>query len=251
MSGILILCATEFEMSGFLKKFPQASKKVLKSGAVLYAGPAWHCLITGPGVFNTAMGLGAYLEHHTPKVILDTGIAGVFAPCGLALGDIAVATQDEYLHTGVGSAPFLRSSLPFELILDCPDTRHGLYRFESELVCFWQTRMEKRMDDSQACIAQGPFLTVSGITSNKDQARMLYEQSPFIMESMEGAAAAHTATCYGIPMVEIRAASNRVGEGDKQLWNFDLACEGVKNICLAALADSFTAIDENFKRKNL
>ena len=40
-------------------------------------------------MFNTALGLGAYLECNTPELILDTGIAGAFEGAGLKPGDIA------------------------------------------------------------------------------------------------------------------------------------------------------------------
>ncbi|MCG8618957.1 MAG: hypothetical protein MI802_22270, partial [Desulfobacterales bacterium] len=86
MDGRLILCATEFEMAPFLAQFSDLAKQTWKSGSISYAPKAadaghqnWACLITGPGVFNTAMGLAAYLEHHAPDIILDTGFAGVYA----------------------------------------------------------------------------------------------------------------------------------------------------------------------------
>ncbi len=236
MSGILILSATEFEVAGFLKEFPEACKKVLTYGGHLYTGPGWHCLVTGPGVFNTAMGLGAYLEHHTPDLILDTGIAGAFESSGLAPGQIAVADQEQYLHTGVGNDPLSLSPLPFELIPGCPESCSGIYPFDPEPVGLWQARMETELGAFQSGILKGPFLTVSAITRGRDRAQLLYDRFAPIMESMEGAAAAHVAACCGLPMVEIRSASNMVGERDKQLWEFNRARDGVKNICLAALA---------------
>jgi len=219
-----------------LGEFPGAGKRVLKSGGVLHTGTAWHCLVTGPGVLNTAMGLGAYLEHHTPELILDTGIAGAFESSGLAIGDIAIADQEQYLNTGVGNDPLSLSPLPFELIPGCPEPSRGIYPFDPEPVGLWQARMERELGGCRTEIIKGPFLTVSAITRGRDRAHMLYDCFSPIMESMEGAAAAHVAACCGLPMVEIRAASNMVGERNKQLWDFDLAREGVKNICLASLA---------------
>jgi futalosine hydrolase len=51
------------------------------------------------------------------------------------------------------------------------------------------------------------------------------------MESMEGAAAAHVAALYQVPMVEIRAASNRVGDRDKTRWDIPAAVQTVADIC--------------------
>jgi len=215
----------------------------LKSGAVLYTGLTWQCLITGPGVFNTAMGLGAYLELFTPGLILDTGIAGAFERSGLGLGDIAVANREQYLHTGVGNDSLSRSPLPFDLIPGHPDSSHGLYPFDPDRVELCQRVLEKQLEYSPGCIAKDPFLTVSAITRGRDRADLLYDRFSSVMESMEGAAAAHTTACYGVPMIEIRAASNMVGERDKQLWDFDLACARVTDICLAFLRVSNSLTD--------
>ncbi len=48
---------------------------------------------------------------------------------------------------------------------------------------------------------------------------------------MEGAAAAHVAALYQVPMVEIRAASNRVGDRDKARWDIPAAVRTVAEIC--------------------
>ncbi|WDP92149.1 MAG: futalosine hydrolase [Desulfobacter sp.] len=237
--GLLILCATEFEVAAFLKEFPHAQKTRVKSGGCLYMTSQWHCLVTGPGVFNTALGLGGYLENHTPALILDTGIAGAFEGAGLKNGDIALAAREHYIHTGVGNEPLSRSPLPFELVPGYPETGRGIYGFDPERVGRWQARMAESLEFESAPLPRidtGAFLTVSAITEGRESAAALYGRFRPLMESMEGAAAAHCALCFGVPMVEIRAASNRVGERDKAKWDFPLACDRVRSICRAALA---------------
>jgi futalosine hydrolase len=64
-------------------------------------------------------------------------------------------------------------------------------------------------------VEKGPFVTVSAITGSFEKAAALSAAFSPVMESMEGAAAAHVAALYQVPMVEIRAASNRVGDRDK------------------------------------
>ena len=51
------------------------------------------------------------------------------------------------------------------------------------------------------------------------------------MESMEGAASAHVAMLYNIPILEIRAASNFTGEKDKSKWDIDKSARQLKKIC--------------------
>jgi futalosine hydrolase len=61
------------------------------------------------------------------------------------------------------------------------------------------------------------------------------------MESMEGAAAFHVAALYDVPIIEIRAASNFVGDRDKDRWDFAVACERVRQICETVIAHGFTS----------
>ncbi len=51
---------------------------------------------------------------------------------------------------------------------------------------------------------------------------------------MEGAACSHIAALYDIPVIEIRSASNFVGERDKSKWDIDLAIKhlGLVIACL-------------------
>ncbi|MDD9301491.1 MAG: futalosine hydrolase [Desulfobacter sp.] len=237
--SLLILSATSFEVAGLLKRAPKSSGHILKSGQVLYSGlgkePGWHCLVTGPGGFNTAMGLGAFLDHHRPDLILDTGIAGAYAPSGLGVGDIALASQEQYFHTGVGIDFLSRIPLPFDLIQGNSKTRKGIYSFDRALVSQWLRRLKGALGQDRFKIIQGPFLTVSSITRGQDMALAIFQRFSPVMEAMEGAAAAHTAACYGVPMIEIRAASNRAGERDKGAWDIDLACDRLDKVCCIAL----------------
>ncbi len=184
------------------------------------------CMISGPGVFNTAHALSVYLEQKIPDIILHTGIAGVFTSSGFGIGDIALADQEIYAHTGVGKNPFGNSPLPFDLIEKQPLTRQGVYIFDQELVDrYYKIFMGKYR------IARGCFITVSSITDSPGRADEIFTACSPVMEAMEGAAAVHVATLYQVPILEIRAASNFVGERDREKWNFPLACQQVKNIC--------------------
>ena len=51
------------------------------------------------------------------------------------------------------------------------------------------------------------------------------------MEAMEGAASAHVASLYKVPMIEIRVASNFVGERDKTKWDMEKAAKHLVMAC--------------------
>jgi futalosine hydrolase len=54
-----------------------------------------------------------------------------------------------------------------------------------------------------------------------------------VMEAMEGAACAHIAKLYDIPMIEVRSGSNFVGERNKSKWDVDLAAKQLGWVCAA------------------
>jgi futalosine hydrolase len=237
MPRILILCATGFEMAGFLDQHKDLAKQKTRSSLTLYSGTkgsdiqkqtTFDCMISGPGVFNTTHALTVYLEQTIPDLILHTGIAGAFAASGIGIGDIALAGQERYVHIGVGCDPLENSPLPFDLIESQPLTRQGIYPFDQELVDKYHGLFTRKFNCQ---VARGGFITVSSITDSPGYAGKIFTAFSPVMEAMEGAAVAHVAALYQVPVVEIRAASNFVGERDREKWDFPLACQQVSRIC--------------------
>lgn len=226
---LLIVCATEIEVSGFLSLCPEISGRELKTGNKIFAGrineQSYELLISGPGVFNAAQALSARLVESEPSLIVNTGISGIFIPAGGKIGDIAVATREQYLHTGVQSEETEDNAcLPFDLIENSPLSRMGIYPLEAKIADSIHNRMiDKFPEGGSTGLHQGGFMTVSTITSTQEYADRIYDAHSPVMESMEGAACAHVAACHGIPFAEIRSASNFVGDRDKSRWDVDLA----------------------------
>ncbi len=233
-------------------------------------------VVTGAGVVNASHGLTVCLESQindhkwhkteyckpnltgynpnnieespTPLLIIQTGIAGFFEGSGLETGDIAVATSETYIHTGVDNATYPHKLLPFNLVPDCPISRRGHFIFEkamvekscsiietginkssSELIKNGLAELkesEERIKDKLCRVMAGNFITVSTITATPENGHNLFRafNQPF-MESMEGAASAHIAALYNIPFLEVRAGSNPVGVRSKDQWNIPLASQ--------------------------
>ncbi|MCA1786784.1 MAG: futalosine hydrolase, partial [Desulfobacteraceae bacterium] len=120
--------------------------------------------------------------------------------------------------------------LPFDLVAGQAMTRQGVYALDPDLAVSCTDLLAR----SLGCrVIQGPFITVSSITGSFEKAAALSKAFSPVMESMEGAAVAHVAALYQVPMVEIRAASNRVGERDKTRWDMKGAVQTVADICEA------------------
>lgn len=235
---LLILCATHFEISSFLTLCPGNSRQLTKTGLTIISGSVhdktYDLIITGPGVFNTAHALTVYLEQSCPCLILQTGIAGVFRQTGLSIGDVAVATREQYIHTGIQTDSLENAPLPFDLIESDPLSRKGIYPFEKVRVDHFHEMLSRVFSKKEAILAKGSFITVSSITSSEKFAQQLYSVFSPVMEAMEGAACAHIAALYNVPMIEVRAASNFVGETDKSKWDIERAAKYLGKVCANA-----------------
>jgi futalosine hydrolase len=65
----------------------------------------------------------------------------------------------------------------------------------------------------------GPVLTVATVTGTEERAADLSAAHAAVAEAMEGYAVAHVGAITGLPVIEIRSASNRVGARDRDGWN--------------------------------
>lgn len=83
--------------------------------------------------------------------------------------------------------------------------------------------------------ATGPVLTVSTVTGTAQRAEELAARHPgAVGEAMEGFGVAEAAAAHGVPTLELRTVSNRVGPRDREAWRIPDA--------LAALGGSCTAL---------
>ncbi|MBT3177248.1 MAG: futalosine hydrolase [Desulfobacula sp.] len=232
---LLILAATYFEISHFLALHPGDSKYLTKTGLAIISGKVgpktYDLLITGPGVFNAAHALTVYLEKSFPSLVLQTGIAGVFKQTGCNIGDVAIATQEQYIHTGIQTDSIENDPLPFDLIEQNLKTRKGIYSFDQDQVDHYHDILCRKGQSNKINITKGAFITVSSITSSGKHADRIYSAFSPVMEAMEGAACAHIALLYDIPIIEVRSASNYVGERDKSKWDIDLAAKQLGWVC--------------------
>nr|NJM04330.1 hypothetical protein [Desulfobacula sp.] len=126
---LLILCATLAEMSYFLSAHPPKAERVTRTGPRIFSGrlndKAYDLMITGPGVFNAAHALTVYLEQASPALVLQTGIAGVFRETGLDIGDVAVASSEHYIHTGIATDALSLNRCPLTSSMASPQAGRG------------------------------------------------------------------------------------------------------------------------------
>lgn len=241
---ILITAAVKDEISGLaaLLQNPQEKEyggRLVRSGKIGDLPVA--VVVSGPGTANTVQALSACLEHIHPWLLIQTGCAGAFSPSGLTIGDIGVADEEIDAHTGLeaeedDSPP---APLPFPILTGANFRITNRYPFDRRLAQSAATVLGAFMEERSVRVVRGPFLSVATVTTSDRRAARLHGHYHAVMESMEGAAAAHVALHYEVPFLEIRAASNRVGQRDLSDWNLPLA---FRRCC-----DAVSCILENYR----
>jgi futalosine hydrolase len=182
-------------------------------------------LATGPGPVNTAQAITAAIENERPGLIIQTGCAGSFRASGLDIGDIGLATQEIDVQLGIEpeSPDQPPDDLPFDLAHASGLPLKNRYPLDPILVEKAFSYLNTGFAQTGIRIQKGTFVTVSTITATDQRSEMLSRSFSPSMESMEGAAGAYLSLHYDIPFLEIRSASNFVGNRNRESWNLPLA----------------------------
>ena len=235
MKPILLMSAVDAELAPLLPHLHD-KEPLTMAGRTGYSaslnGRPLILLTTGPGAINTAQSLTVAMERFSPEFIVQVGCGGGFASAGVSVGDVAVATEEIDAHMGIEDYKQKEGLLPLPFPLMERRGRAFTHRFPLS---------QGLADEVIAAIKaprpfthhKGPFISASTITATDERAQGLYALYGTVMESMEGAAAAHIAIHYDTPFVEIRGASNLVGRRDKGAWDLPVA---FRNSCACALA---------------
>jgi len=173
-------------------------------------------LITGPGPVNMAGALGGLFATQPPKTVVVTGCAGGFEGTGLSPGDIAIATEEIHGQLGVEDGTVTGPVHPLSFLENRCMLDHALMQ-----KVFNALQKEER--GMTARVFTGPFLTVTTVTSRAKTAAGYRHRYGVMVENMEGFPAAVLCKQYDIPMLELRAVSNMVGQTDRNTWELDLA----------------------------
>jgi futalosine hydrolase len=174
-------------------------------------------LVTGIGAVNAGVALTRFLEREGARSVISCGIAGAYPAAfeELGLGGVVCAESECYGDLGAHSgAAFLDlRAMGFPLV--------GTDVFnELPMGLFPAERRAK-------------FVTVNGCSGDDAGAQAMAARTGGSVESMEGAAIAHVAMLYGIPVGEIRGIWNRAGNRDRGAWRVREAAEAAQRGLLA------------------
>jgi futalosine hydrolase len=178
-------------------------------------------LVSGVGPVEAAVAVARAVSQRRYDLVVDAGIAGAIDDSA-DIGDGVVVEDDR-----------------FELCLE--DGRPLALPPGSSLV----DRATSDANSVDALRAMGfktlQGVTVSRVTSTEATAYRLGASGAQV-ESMEGFAVLRVCESFGIPAIQIRGISNRVGDRERSGWNFQAGLDGLARIA-TALFDHIAAED--------
>ena len=181
-------------------------------------------LCTGVGAVNAAYTLTRFLEREQAHAVIVCGIAGAYPNAfqgELNIGSVVCAESECYGDLGAHSTNgFLdMQTLGFPLI----EAGEPIYNV-LPMQIFPTSRRSR-------------FVTMNTCTGDDETARQLEARTGGAVESMEGAAVAHVAALFGIPVGEIRGISNRAGNRNRSTWRVQDAAIAAQEALLAWMAN--------------
>jgi len=191
---ILLCAATPFEIRPALVHLQQ------------HAALPVRVLVTGVGMVAATYQIARAVQQWRPDLLLQAGIAGSFGE-DLPIGTVTAVASERIGDLGVEADGRLTST--FDMGLDnrnAPPWENGALPNKHSLL--------------QTCgLPAARGLTINEITTRPERITQYRDDFGAQIESMEGAALHYVGIMEGIPFLQVRAISNRVGERDKSKWD--------------------------------
>lgn len=205
----LVVTAVEAERAAVLRGIRDGGPSrppidVLAAGV----GPAAAAAITASALAAAALAGAPY------DLVMSAGIGGGFD--GQAdIGDLVVASEIVAADLGAETPDGFRG---------VDELGFGAARFPAD--GHWTARIADGLRAAGLPVRTGPILTVSTATGTAGTAARLAARIPgAAAEAMEGYGVAVAAHRSGVPVLEIRAISNRVGPRDRSAWRIEEALD--------------------------
>jgi len=221
----LILTATAFEQQSLREQLTHPAQQEIAYNTWTRGILGNHPVIlieTGIGLVNTTHALTVALQQIKPDLVIQTGIGGAYLQAHLNVGDLVMASEENYAELGVitpkGWHPANEIGIP---VLKTDRDYYNTYPLNTNLV----TDAQNALQNVQEKVVVGPFVTVQQCSGRTDIGNGLAQKFNAICENMEGVAAAQICLQYQVPFLELRAISNQVEDRNKEAWNIPLSLQ--------------------------
>lgn len=172
---------------------------------------------TGVGIMNTTYHLTDLFNHHRYDAAIQLGIAGCF--------DGSEELAKTFLIKEDMPADMGAMEETFKDVFDLKLADKDLHPFIDKML----VNPNERFFDLLS-LDKASSVTVNKVSTGND-INVISEKYHPLLESMEGAAFHYVCLMKNIPFLQIRSASNYVGERDKSKWNMG---EAIMNVNKAA-----------------
>jgi len=161
---------------------------------------------SGVGLLSSAVSLVKMLMQDQPALVIKAGIGGCFDE-QVPLGEVMAISNEVIADLGVEESGTWRDLFDLQLVAkDQAPFTDGL--LPNELLDQYNLLQLKEVG----------AVTVNEISTRPERIRLIKTKYQPVVESMEGAALHYVCRLFSTPFIQIRSASNYVGERDKSKW---------------------------------
>jgi futalosine hydrolase len=153
------------------------------------------------------------------------------------VGDVAVATEEVFGDEGVEESGGFRDFGAIGLVAARREGEevHNVVPVTALREEAWAK--VRRQVAGRFQVVRGRLVTVSTASGTEARAREMELRWDPLAESMEGAAAALACFLEGIPFLEVRGITNRVGDRYRDGWDLETALSRAAEVAAALLAE--------------
>jgi futalosine hydrolase len=173
-------------------------------------------VLTGVGLMQTTYTLAKTWMRDKPDIAIQAGVGGSFHPL-YEPGRVVVVHEDLIGDLGVKEQDWLDL---FDMGLADVDD----FPWKDGLLANPHADILKK-----AGIETVRGLSVNQVSTDVAMIRTLMRKFSPVVESMEGAAFHYFCLSEGIPFIQFRSISNRVGDRDKSNWQMSTAIQSLNN----------------------
>ncbi len=181
--------------------------------------------VTGVGMVNTTYNLTKKIALEKPDLAIQAGIAGSFQPLIHTPGNV-VAVKEEI----IGDLGVLENNEIWTDIFDLKLSDPNLFPFKDRKLVNPHNQLFHKLN-----LPMVTAVSVNEITTNIKRIHQLIDQYSPAIESMEGAAFHYVCLHEGIPFIQLRSISNRIGERDKSQWQLHKAIENLQHTLITLI----------------
>ena len=233
---LLICAATGRELAALAPAlFPEADAlEEMRLIPMRLKGREALACVTGVGPLNAALAMGhclgrAAAENRPVTGVLNAGLAGAFDLDALPLRTLCLVREEIWPEYGLHDGRHVTARA-----FSFPLWRRGA-EDAGDAEVYDSLRLPGPRDLPEVALKSGGkdactecrSLTVAGVSASFDRARELWNRYHAELENMEGFAVAYACVRAGIPCVEIRCVSNKVGPRRKEEKDFPGALQAL------------------------